>query len=348
MPVGDSYLYSGEGYLAVGRESTFGTYTTCTAGMEFLSNTLKVMKDSKILQQVERKRTMTKSFSLGKTVEGDLEYHFYPTEDSGGYILQNAFGGTVTSATATGETAGGLGFTHTFNMGSMNQAYPSLCLNQRKGPSSGGKVFEYSGVRVNQLSIVAEIDEPLKFTASLICKDATQSSNDVETALTTTAIEPLSFSRGRLSIETSFASLTSTSFWHVQSINYSLNNNLKNDATSRRIGSDTIDVLPIGIQSYELSCQMRYNTTTAYAAMLAATELAGEFEFTGSTMTGSSIRSGLKLRFQKLTVKDAGDPEVSGPDGTLVSNVTFNVLRDESAAGYAVIAELTNLKSSYA
>lgn len=348
MAVGDSSLYSGESYLAIGRETTYGTYTTCTANMEFLNATLKTLKDSKILQQVERKRTMTKSFSLGKTVEGDLEYYFYPTEDSGGFILQNAFGGTVTAATATGETSGGLAFTHTFAMGSMNQSYTSLCINMRKGPSSGGKVFQYSGARVNQLSLVAELDEPLKFTASLICKDSTVTSNDVESALTCTAIEPLSFANGRLSVESTFASLTSTSFWHVQSINFSLMNNLKNDSNARRIGSDVLDVLPIGVQSYELSCQMRFNTTTAYDAMMAATELAGEFFFQGSTLTGSNQRSSLKVRFQKLTVKDAGDPEVSGPDGVLTSNVTFNVLRDESASGYAVQAELTNLKSSYA
>lgn len=348
MSVGDSALFSGESYLAIGRETAFGTYATCTANMEFLSASLKTLKDSKILQQIERKRTMTKSFSLGKTVEGDLEYYFYPTEDACGFILQNAFGGTITSATATSETAGGAAITHTFNMGSMNQSYTSLCINMRKGPSSGGKVWQYNGVRVNQLQVAAELDEPVKITASLICKDSTQTSNDVESALTTTAIEPLTFARGYFAVETSFAALTSTSFWHVQSVNFSLNNNLKNDTSSRRLGSDTLDVLPVGVQSYELSCQVRFNTTTAYDAMMNATELAGEFQFQGSTLAGSSVRSGMKVRFQKLTVKDAGDPEVSGPDQTLVSNVTFNVLRDESASGYAVVTEVTNLKANYA
>lgn len=348
MAVGDTSLFSGESYLAVGRETTFGTYTTCTSNMEFLSATMKTLKDSKILQQIERKRTMTKSFSLGKTVEGDLSYYFYPTEESSGYILQNAFGGTVTSASATGETAGGLAFTHTFNMGNMGQSYPSLCINMRKGPLTTGRVFQYSGVKVNQLSFAAELDEPLQCSATLIAKDATVTSNDVETALTCTVIEPLSFASGRFSVEGTFASLTSTSFWHVQSVNFAINNNLKNDSNSRRIGSDVIDVMPIGIQSYDLSVAMRFNTTTAFDAMMAATELSAELHFTGSTLTGSAMRSALKLRFQKLTIKDAGDPEVSGPDGVLTSNVVFNVLRDESATGYAVIGELTNLKANYA
>jgi hypothetical protein len=76
--------------------------------------------------------------------------------------------------------------------------------------------------------------------------------------------------------------------------------------------------------------------------MIAATEFAAEFEFLGTTVPTSVIRRGLKLQFQKLTIKDAGDPEISGPDESLISTVAFNVLRDESATGYAVRALLTN------
>jgi hypothetical protein len=348
MAVGDSSLFAGESYLAVGRETTYGTYNTCTASLEFLSSSIKMLKDTKILQQVERNRAMSKAFSLGRVVEGDLEFYMYPEDLACGYILQNAFGGTITTATATGETTGGTALTHEFRPGSMNQSYTSICINMRKGPSSGGKVFQYSGGKVNSLSFAAELDEPVVITASMIFKDAT-AGTDVEAALTSTALECLSFANGRFSAEqtTAVANLTTTSYWHVQSVNFSLNNNLKNDTTSRRIGSDTIDVLPIGIQSYELSVNMRFNTTTAYDAMIAQSSFVGEFEFLGSTISGSAARRGMKVRFQKLTIKDAGDPEVGGPDETLQSTVTFNVLRSESA-GYAVSAFLTNVVTSYA
>lgn len=347
MAVGDSSLYSGESYLGIGRESTYGTYATAGAGLDFISAGIKTVKDAKILEQVERKRTMTKNFSLGKTVEGEVEAYFTPDLTAMGYLLQNAFGGTVTSATATGETAGGAALTHTFSEGSMDQTYKSLSANIRKGPATGGKVWRYNGGRINTLGLVAELDEPVKVNASLIFKDSTQQSDDIETLMTASAWEPLSFVNGRFSVETAFGSLTTTSFWHVQSVNFSVNNNLKNDASARRIGSDVLSLLPVGVQSYELSCQIRFDTTTAYDAMINATKLAAEFEFQGTTLTTSSIRRGLKLQFQKVYVKDAGDPEIGGPDETLISNVVFNVLRDESASGYAVRALLTNSIANY-
>lgn len=346
MAVGQGSLFAGESYLGIGRESTFGTYATATAGLDFLSSSLKTLKDSKILEQVERSRTYSKSFSLGRVISGEVG--FYPSTEvtATAYILQNAFGGTITSATATGETVGGSAITHTFDVGSMDQSFTALSFNERKGPATGGKVWEYHGGRVNTLNITAELDNPLMMNASIIFKDSTQNANDIETALTYTAYELLSFADGRFSVENSFGSLTSSSFWHVQTINFTQNNNLKSDTGARRIGSDVLDVLPIGMQTYELSVQMRFDTSTAYDAMINATELSGEFEFLGSTLGTSIIRRGLKLQFQKLTVKDAGDPEIGGPDETLISNVTFNVLRDESASGYAVRALLTNADAS--
>lgn len=346
MAVGDTALYTGESYLGIGRESTFGTYVTATAGLDFISHSIKTVKDAKILEQVERKRTMSKQVQLGKVVEGDVEAYFATEVTAMGFILQNAFGGTATVATATGETAGGAALTHTFAEGSMDQGYKSLSANTRKGPATGGKTWRYLGGRINTLAFSAELDEALKFTASMIFKDSTQMSDDIETQMTATAWEPLSFVNGRFSVESTFASLTSTAFWHVQNVNFTLNNNLKSDASARRIGSDVLAVLPIGTQSYELSCQIRFDTTTAYDAMIAGTKLAAEFEFLGTTLTTSVIRRGLKLQFQKVYVKDAGDPEV-GPDGVLTSNVVFNVLRDESASGYAVRALLTNAIANY-
>lgn len=350
MAVGANALFSGESYLGIGRETAFGTYTTATAGLEFISAGLKTLKDSTILQQVERKRTLSKSFSLGKTVEGEISYYFAPDITACAFLLQNAFGGTVTSATTSSqgaETTGGGGFDHIFVVGSMNQSYTSICINERKGPSSTGKIWQYHGGRVNTLGITAEIDQPLMMNASLIFKDSTLNSNDIEAAMTATAYECLSFVGGRFSVESSFASLTSTSYWHVQNINFVLNNNLKNDTASRRIGTDTLDVLPVGLQTYELSVTMRFDTTTAYDAMMAATELAAEFTFLGTTISGSVAARGIKYQFQKLTVKDAGVPEIGGPDEQLVSTVVFNVLRDESASGYAVRAILTNSTANY-
>jgi hypothetical protein len=349
MSVGDSANILSDSYFAVGKESTFGTGVTCTSALDFISLSLKTVQESKTLEQVERKRTMSKSIRMGRVIEGDCEFYFVPQITASSYIIANAFGGTITSATATGESTGAsnMAYTHTFNIGNMDQNTVSLSGNLRRGPTTTGKVFEYVGLRVNTLAVTAEIDEALKMSASFVGKDVSQTSNDVETALTISSAVPLSFEDGRFSVENSFASLTSTSFWHVQSVNFEINNNLKTDNESRRIGSDVLDVMPVGIANFVLNVTMRFDTITAYTAMIDNSTLAAEFEFTGMTESGSAIAPGIKFRFPKLKVNDAGLPEVGGPDGILTSEVAFQVLRDDSSAtGYSCIAELTNYAAS--
>lgn len=349
MAVGDSANILSDSYFAVGKESTFGTGVTSTANLDFISLSLKTIQESKTLEQVERKRTMTKSIRMGRVIEGECEFYAVPQSTAMSYLVANAFGGTITSATATGESTGAsnMAYTHTYNIGNMDQNTVSLSGNVRKGPTTTGKVFEYVGMRVNTLGISAELDDAVKMSASIVAQDSSQTSNDVESALTVSSANPMSFENGRFSVEQTFASLTSTSFWHVQAVNFELNNNLKTDNESRRIGSDVLSVMPVGVANFSLSVTMRFDTTTAYDAMLGNTTLAAEFEFTGDTETGSAIAPGLKLRFPKLKVNDAGDPEIGGPDGVLTSEVSFQILRDDtSATGYAVIAELTNYAAS--
>lgn len=351
MAVGQGSLISGLSYVAVGRESAIGTYNTCTSILPVLSSSLKTLKETKILEQIAKSRTHAQRISLSKVVEGELEFYFQPRLDACQYILQNAMGGTVTSATATGETTGAganSAMTHTFLIGNMDQSAQSLCINQRKGGSSGGKVWQYHGARVNELMFTAEIDEPLVCKAAMICIDSTQVSNDVESALGSPTSTALSFDAGRLSVEASFASLTSSSYWHIISTEFGWSNSLKADSESRRIGSDILAVLPPGIAVYTLNCTIRFDTTTAYDAMMSATQLSAELEFLGPTLPSSAIRQGLKLQYPKVYISDAGDPEISGPDNILTSEVTFVVLRDDSSStGYAMRAQVTNQATGY-
>jgi len=347
MAVGQGSVLGALSYLQIGRETTTGTYTTATAGLDFLSTSIKTQQDSRILEQIEHSRTYSKRLHLSKAIGGDLEYYFKPEDTACMYLLENAFGAAPTSATATGETTGGSAFEHVFAVGNFDNTYPSLCINLRKGQETAGRVFEYTGMKVNELTISGAVDEPLMMAASLVGIESTQTSNDLESILTATSADIMSFVEGRISVEPTFASLTSSSFWHVQSFEAKIMNNLKNGAESRRIGSDVLDILPAGVQTYELSATMRFDTTTAYDAMLAGTELAGEIVYQRSaTITGSNLQKEIRLQFQKLYIKDAGDPDISGPDGILTSNVTFDVLRSESATGYAMQAVVVNEMSA--
>lgn len=348
MAVGQGAIVSFPSYLAVARETTYGTYVTATTGLEFISCSLKTIKTNKIIEEITTSRVMNDTIGLGKTIEGDIEHYFDPKSTAACYLLQNALGGAaVTSATATGETAGGSAFTHTFTLGDFSATHGSLSFNVRKGDATSAKIFEFKGMRVNEMALAAEIDEPLKITYSMVGKDSSLTTNDVSSSIGTLAETPLSFVNGRLSIEGTFASLTSTSFWHVQNIEFTLSNNLKSDEASRRIGSDTLDVLPPGVANMEIKFTIRFDTNTAYNYMLNGTQVAGEFEFLGDTLTTSVVRQGLKMQFPKLVVTEAADPEISGPDEVLTQEVTAVVLRDvSSASGYAVRALVTNRAAS--
>ena len=162
MAVGEGSLQSYNSYVAVGRETTFGTYATSTAGIDFISTSIKTVKESKILEQIETSRQYSKQIRLSKMIEGELESYAYAEADSFNYLLQLAMGGAITSATATGETAGGAAISHVYSIGNMDQTYTSLSINMRKGDSSGAKIFEYSGIRVNEANFFHE-----KYTANI-------------------------------------------------------------------------------------------------------------------------------------------------------------------------------------
>lgn len=349
MAVGDSALIGGDSYLAIGRETTFGTGVTATGAIDFVSSSMKLSKEYKVIEQIERSRTFSKRVGMSRTVEGEIEFYLSPRVTAHGWLLQNAFGGTVTSATGTGETVGGGSFTHTFTLGSMDQSFPSLTINMRKGGSSGGKVFEYVGCRVGELTFSAEIDEPLMCNVSIVGKDATTGVASVASFLTVTAAPLLSFTDGRVSVETNFNSLTSSSFWHVQAVEFGINNNLQGDAEARRLGTDTVQVLPPGIAELPLKCTIRFDTTTAWSAMVNATQLSVQLEFLGPTLSGSALRQGIRFNYPRVFVADAGEPEVADASGILQSEVVFHVMRDDTTStGYAIAALLTNDISSLA
>lgn len=350
MAVGDNVLVGHQSYLMIGREATYGTYATATASIAFLSASMKAMKETKVLEEVQTNRTNSNFIQLGRRVEGEIEAYYSPRNLGINYLLHNAFGGgPVTSATATGDTAGAVSFQHTINIANFDQTYSSLSINMRKGQTTTGKIFEYNGIRVNELSLKAELDEPLLMNIALLAKDVTTSSNDLSAHVnTTTAVQvPLSFVNGRFSVETAPGSLTTTSFWNVQSFEFKIKNNLNADSSSRRIGSDTIQVLPAGLAQFELTATIRFDTLTAYDAMMNGTRLAAEFQFDGPTLTGSTLRESIKITMPYVLISDAGDPEVSSPQDPLTSEVTFAILRDPTTSGYAVRAVVVNNTSSY-
>jgi hypothetical protein len=341
-------------YLVVGRELTFGTYNTCTAGLDFLNAKFSTKKDSKIIEAVRNSRTFIDRIGLGKMVEGSLEFYMASDSDASQYLLQNAFGGgvsggTIVSATTSGDTTGAGVFDHVYSIAGFDATYSSLCFNMRKGDATNGKIYEYSGARVSELGLKAAVDDALMCSASIVMTDSTVTTNSTPAgSLTPIGQTPLSFVNMRFAVENSFASLTASAFWHVQSIDFSIKNNLKADADSRRIGSDLLQVLPPGPVNFALSVAMRFDTLTAYNAMLSETQLSAQMVFQGSTIAGSKFPQLVQIDLPRVYIQDAGDPEIGGPDALLKATVSFHVLQDDSSTGgYACKATVRNKTTAY-
>ncbi len=336
-------------YVMVGREKTFKTYDTCTAGLDVLSSSIKTTQESKILETITSKRTYADRVQLGKSVEGDIEFYMASDSDASVYMLHNALGGgTVATVTGTGDTVGAGVLEHTFSINNFDVTYSSLCINQRKGNTTDGKVWEYSGGRVNEFTLSGEVDSPLKAKSSMIFVDSSVTANDLSAIWTAAGQTPLNFTNMRLSMESTFASLTASAFWAVQSFEFGVSNNLKADADSRRIGSGILDVLPSGIAQFSFNFSMRFDTLTAYNAMLNETQLSAQLVFAGATITGSKLVQQIKINMPRIYISDAGDPEIGGPDEILKADVTCMVLRDDTTStGYAVQALVQNKTTSY-
>lgn len=341
-------------YVAVGREPTFKTYATATAGIEFLSFSMKTMKENKVIEQISTSRTYQDSIGLSKTIEGDMEFYMAADNDACQYILQNAMGGgVIATATATvggtNDTTGAGVLEHTYSVNNFDATYTSLCLTTRKGDSTHGKTFGYCGVRVGELTLSGEVDEALKASVSLVGCDTTTTVVAPSASLYPNVVQtPLSFDGHRVTIDTTFGSITASAFWSVQSFEWGLSNNLASDSDSRRLGSDVLDVLPPGMATFTFNVSMRFDTLTAYTAMLNQTRLAGQISCIGATYSGSTVPRRLEIDMPYIIVSDAGDPEIGGPDEILKSDVTFTILRDPTSSGYAAKIRVTNKTTSYA
>ena len=350
ISIGSSQIMAMNSYCGLGKETSWGTGVTCTNQLFFESASITKKQNSKILEEIVRgsSRAYTDRVLTSVMVDGELTGNFRADEDSCILLLGNALGGAITSSTVSAASC----FLHTINIGDMQNntntagaAFQGISINLKKG-GTDGKVFEYIGCRVNELMFTAEIDEPLKFSATLIGKDATLTTNDISSVMTNTTCDPLMFSGGRISIELTTTSLATAASWHVQSIEFGISNNLKSDTEAREIGSDTLSILPPGVANITLNCSMRFDTTTAWSAMMAGTKYSAQLEFVGATISGAGSKQYLQLNFPKIYIREGAEPEIGGPDEILKTDLVFDVLCD-SVTGYAMNALVQNGTASY-
>lgn len=155
----------GHGYttfVGIAPEVTFGTPVNPVKFIEIESESIKLDQKRNVvplLGNVSQLRTV----SGKKNVAGGIVFPFV----TGGIelILKHAFG-----SAATIGPSGGL-YTHTFGLSNELPVGLTIEVNRDDAAVSGNRSFQYSGCKINKLSLSQEMDRPLMVEVEIIGKD---------------------------------------------------------------------------------------------------------------------------------------------------------------------------------
>ena len=322
MSVGDNAEIATRSYVALGRETTFGTYASATTAVEAISCGFIVERASEKIEAIGPSRAFATRVQLEQTVSGPLELNLHPHQSV--LLMANALGGGLASSvTVIGGT-----YTHSVTAGNFDTIASSLSFNVRKGSTL---TWRYLGGRVNEMKISAEVGAAVVCTYDFFFRDATQVSDDISTSLSISAVLPFTFIQGvyRYSSTETLAA-TTTAGEPIQAFELTVNNNIATGAESRQLGSNLNTLLPATKRSTELTITQRFDTTTTYQRMLQATQGAVELFFRGATITSSSGVDAfyeVTMRFPKVYY-NAADPALEGATDVLSMEIPLDIVSD--------------------
>lgn len=317
MAVGDEAKVAVESYVALGKEGTFGTYSSATTAIEALSVSFKTEIESQKLDTLNFNRGFTKRVQLNKNVAGTLEQNVHPEESV--LLFTSALGGQITTTSLTSAA------THSISSGNFDNSVASLSFNIRKGDSA---TWRFQGGRTNSLKLSANVGELLKASYDMIFQDATQQADDISAILSISTALPFTYVNGTYRYAANeAAAATSTVAENIQGFELNINNNLVSDNNARELGSNVLSVLPATRREIEFTITQRFDTTTNWNRFIQATQGAAELFFEAGAITAEHNYQ-LTIRMPKLFM-NTPDPELTGPNEVISSEITFDVLVDD-------------------
>lgn len=343
---GNTANYGYNSFLGVAEETTFGTQVTASTYMEFNTESLKQNREVNILDSINTTRDHMRYLQGNETVEGSVEFDLNVAEDACIYILKQAMGGTVAVSTISAATS----FQHTLNTGNMESNkgtstasdVKSLTFTVQKGDTSTNQ-WHFVGNRVNNLTIMGEINSPVKATAELIGRTATNTSETHTIAFA--AIDPLHFTGVSITTGLTSTTLSATS---VIGFEFGLNNNLVNDNNSRELGSKLLKILPPTQREVSLKLTMRFDTVTAYSNFINETPISVKILMdSGVTIGGAgSSTYSMHIDMPKCYPMSQPMPEV-GDKGILIQEIELKPMLDNTTTGYSVQMQVNNATADY-
>jgi len=323
MAVGGSASPVVPSYVALGKESSFGTYASATTAVEALSCSFRTDVRSMKINAIGSNRGYNRRVTLEKTAGGTLETYLHPQESV--LLVAAAMGGGVASSvTSVGGT-----YTHSVTAGNFNTAPASLSFNVRKGDTL---TWRYSGGRVNSLRIAAAVNEPVRLTAEMVFKDSTLQSDDISGNLSISTVLPFTFVQGKYRYAANETNAgTSTAEEPILGFELTVNNNFATGPESRELGSAVYSVIPATKRDISFSVRQRFDTSTTYNRFIQATQGAVELFFQGAQITSSSsVAKNYEMTVRLPKVFYVGsDPIMNSPNEILVSEIPFDVVVDD-------------------
>lgn len=340
MTIGNSYEMGVNSYVAIFKESTFGTFpataATGASTIEPLSIGIKTEIESEKLETISMNRGATKRVQLNKNVSGSIEQYLHPTESP--LMMAMALGGGITTSSLTGA------YTHSLTAGNFDTTPSSISMQIRKGSTTH---WQYTGGRVNQMTISGEVGSAVKVSYEMIFKDSTQAGSSIVSSLSISSILPFTYVDGSYRYAATEAGLTSTASEKITGFELTVNNNMKSDSDARGLGSNVIDILPPTNRVVEFKITQRFDTTTAWNRFVQNTQGSIELYFEGASIT-TEHKNSCRIVMPKVFV-NTPDPEIKGPSDLLMSEINFDVLVDNplTTTGKDIAITFINAVSSY-
>lgn len=325
-------------YVAVGKEATFGTYASATTAIEALSCSFTVKKNDMKLDGLFVQRGYNRRVMLGKEVTGALEQYLHPHESV--LLLANALAGQVSSTAGTNSTL------HSISAGNFANSIAALSFNVRKGDTL---TWRYHGGRCNTMKLTANVGDPVKCSYDMVFRDATQVADDISLILSISSVTPFVFTGAEFRYGASEGAVSTES---VIGFELTVNNNLKADANSRQLGTDTLAILPGTKRDIMLKVTQRFDTTTTWLRFISGTEGAVALFFSGTAIVAATTTPEyfhtMEIRLPRVQQR-TGDPELKSSGDILTADLEYAVLVDNpnTTTGRDIGLTVRNSTASY-
>lgn len=341
MSVGNNVPFMGyDSIMGLCEEATYGTFKTATAWCEFNSESIKAVREEKVLEQISGSRHFKKRMLGNETIDGSIEMNLNLASDFVCKLIKQALGGTVTSTTITAAQ-----YTHTFyvgnmeaNAGSTGANVKGLSVSVRRGDTH---TFNYSGGRVNNLTIKGEVGSPVMVTADMVFNGWSTASTIG--AATFSDVLPVNFTGVTMQTADNVPSLATEYF---KSFELSINNNLVTDF--RVLGNKNIVQAPPVMCEVKLKLSQAFDTLTSINRSIQNTLTAfGIVLDSGITITSSAGSTTYACKIQIPAVYfNSCTPQV-GDNGMLNYDIDATALYG-STLGSTIKFVVNNATEKYA